>query len=214
MPEPQTLAAGNRTLTALSQAISVILHPVLMPVYVMLVLMSQRLLLPYGTQQAKLYFAAVIILNTVLVPAICTFLFDRVRLWRENPNADFRRRILPMAVMIICYGACFIMIRDIPFAYTVKKMLVAGIGCLLFGLIVTFFWKVSLHMTAQGAVAAFLGVMVISGAESVLPLLCAAIGLAAMLASARLWLGAHDWKQVAAGFLGGMTVTLLTIYLI
>ena len=204
----------NRTLTPLAKALSVILHPVLIPVWVMLVLISQGLLLSYATTQAKVYFGLVIVLNTVAVPAVCTFLFNRVRFWRENPNVDFRRRILPMAVMIICYGACLVMIRDFPFAYPVKKMLMAGIGCLLFGLGVTFFWKVSLHMTAQGAVVAFMGVMLLSGAEKMLPVFCISIALAALLASARLWLGAHDWKQVAAGFAGGVVITILTIYLI
>ncbi len=205
---------NNRTLTLLAKALSVILHPVLMPVYVMLVLQSQGLLLPSYVARAKFYFAFVIVLNTIIVPAICMLLFNKVRLWRENPNTDLRQRILPMAVMIICYGVCLVMIRDVLLVYPVKKMLIAGIGCLVFGLIVTFFWKISLHMTAQGAVVAFLSVMVLSGAQSVLPILCTSIALAAMLASARLWLGAHDWKQVGAGFLGGAVVTLLTIYLI
>lgn len=198
----------------LAKGLSVILHPVLMPVWMMFVLISQGLLLSYATDQAKIYFTVVIVLNTVVVPAICIFLFNRVRFWRENPNMDFRQRILPMAVMIICYGACLLMIRDIPFAYTVKKMLTAGIGCILFGLIVSFWWKVSLHMTAQGAAVAFLGVMLLSGAEKMMPILCVSIAMAALLASARLYLGAHDWKQVAAGFAGGFIITLLTIYLI
>ncbi len=205
---------NNGTLTLLAKILSVILHPILMPLWVMQVLMSCGLLLPYTTPQARIYFTLVIVLNTVVVPAICTLLFNRVRFWRENRNADFRQRILPMAVMMICYMACVLMIKDIAFAYPVKKMLTAGIGCLLFGFIVSFFWKVSLHMIAQGAVVAFLGIILLSGAENMLPALAASIALAALLASARLYLGAHDVKQVAAGFAGGLIITIMTIYLI
>ncbi len=205
--------SNNGIQTRLAKVLSIILHPVLMPAYVMAVLIFHGLL-PYATTQVRIYFTTVVLMNTVLVPGVCMLLFNRLRFWRENPDMDFRRRILPMAVMLVCYGACLVMIRDVAFSFPVKKMLAAGIGCLVFGLATTFFWKVSLHMTAQGAVVAFLGVLVMTGVENILPVLCVSIALAALLASARLRLGVHDALQVAGGFAGGFIITLFTIYLI
>lgn len=204
----------NRIATILSKTISVVLHPVIVPVYVMALLMSNGLLLSYATPEARLYFISVIVLNTVLVPLVCIFLFNRLRFWRENPNSDFRERILPMLVMIICYSACLFMIKDAPFAYPVRKMIQAGIGCLAMGFVTTFFWRISLHMTAQGAVVAFVALLIVSGADDLLTALCVSVALASSLAAARLYLGKHDIAQVAAGFLGGFAITILTIYLI
>lgn len=200
--------------TILAKTISVVLHPILIPVYMLAVLMSHGLVLSYATPQARLYFIAVIVLNTVLVPLLCIYLFNRLRLWRDSSNPDFRERILPMLVMIICYAACLFMIKDAPFAYPVRKMLQAGIGCLGLGFITTFFWRISLHMLAQGAAAAFLAVLVASGAERLLWVLCVSVALAAMLATARLYLGKHDGAQILAGYLGGFVISFLAIYLI
>lgn len=204
----------GRTATILSKTISALLHPVVVPVYMLALLMYGGLLLSYAGPQARLYFISVIVLNTVIVPAICILLFNRLRFWRENPDSDFRERILPMIVMLICYTACLIMIKEAPFAYPVKKMLQAGIGCVVFGLATTFFWPVSLHLIAQGAAVAFLGILVSSGAGNLIWVLCGSVALASSLASARLYLGRHDTAQVAAGFLGGFAITTLVIYLI
>lgn len=190
-----------------------ILHPVLMPVYVITILLWQGLVRPYSTAREKIFFAAVVIANTVIVPVICILLSNRLPL-RENINSRLRERILPMSVMIICYVACLLMIREMAFVFIVRKMLTVGIACLLFGLAATPFFRVSLYMAASGAAVAFIAVMVASGATNLVPVLCVAIALAATLASARLYLGEHDALQTAAGFAGGLAVALSVIYLI
>lgn len=205
--------SNNRIAAILSKTISIVLHPVLMPLYMVAVLMSNGLLLTYATPQARLYFFVVIILNTVLVPGICIFLFNRLKFWRDNPNGDFRERILPMLVMIISYTACIIMIKDAPFAYPVRKMLIAGTGSLIMAFITTFFWRISLHMTAQGAAVAFIALLIASGADKLMWVLCLSIACAAVVASARLYLGKHDPAQVAAGFLGGFAITFLSVFI-
>lgn len=204
--------SGKPSPTALAKTLSLILHPVLIPFYVIVILLSQGLVRPYAPAYAKLFFAVVVILNTVVVPVICILLFRKLR---RNENRDeLIERMLPMAVMVVCYAACMLMIREMAFVFIIRKMLTVGIACLLFGMAVTPFWKISLYMTAAGAAAAFIGVMVLSGAVNLMPVLCAAIALAAALASARLHLGAHNALQTASGFAGGLVVAVLTIYLI
>lgn len=204
----------NSVLSTLSKTISALFYPVLIPVYVMGIMMAQGLLLGHATPEARFYFLTVIVLNTVIVPGVCILLFNRIRFWRENPNSDFRERILPMLVMIICYSACLFMIRDVPFAYPVRKMLVAGLCCLALGFGVTFVWRISLHMIAQGAAVAFLAILMASGADGLLWILCAAVACAAIVATARLYLGKQSPAQILGGFLGGFAVTVLSIYLI
>jgi hypothetical protein len=126
---------------------------------------------------------------------------------------DLPQGILPMAVMLVCYVACLILIRDVPFAYPIRKMLAAGAGCLVLGIGAAFFMKISMHMVAQGAAVAYLGVAMMSGADGMTLLLCASIALAALLSSARLYLDAEDARQSAVGFGGGFAVTLAVVFL-
>jgi hypothetical protein len=116
-------------------------------------------------------------------------------------------------VFLACYIVCIIMIRDVPLVYPIRKMLAAGVGCLLFGIGTVFFFKSSMHLTAMGAAVAYLGVAVSSGI-AMLPLLYGAIALTALLASARLYSGVEDVRQSAVGFAGGLVVTFLVVFLI
>lgn len=204
----------THTTVKLAKVFSIVLHPALVPVWTMFALMCHGVLLPAAVVSAKVYFTLVIALNIVVVPGVFAFLFERVSFWRENPNVDFRRRVLPMVVMIICYGACMLMIGKMPFAYPIRKMLTAGIGCLVLGLGTTPFIKLSMHMVAQGAAVAFLSVAQLSGGGGMLPLLCMAIALASVLASARLYMGVENARQVGFGFAGGFAVTLPAIFFI
>lgn len=203
---------NNRIPVILSKAISVVLHPVLMPFYIVAVLMAGGMLLSHAVPKARLYFFAVVILNTVVVPAFCILLSRGLRN-RNETYSRYRETLLPILVMIACYIACLYLIRNIPFTYPVHKMLIAGTGCLLAGFATTFFWRISLHMIAQGATVAFMALLVVSGADKLLAALCVSIALAAMLASARLYLGKSGAAQTAAGFITGFVITILSVYL-
>ena len=206
------------TVGKLAKAISAILHPLLMPAYVICMMCSGGLLLSHATVQAKMYFLAVILLNTVIVPGFCMFLFRKINLLKADDNSTVRllnQRLLPMTILIICYSACMFMIRNAPFAYPVLKMLQAGIGCLVAAAALSPFYNISRHMLAQGATVTFIALMTAAGSTTVMfILLCLAVAAAAALASARLTLGRNNPKQIIASFALGLIVTLLTTYLL
>ena len=86
--------------------------------------------------------------------------------------------------------------------------------CELFCLAVTFYWKISLHLAAQGAAAALLVLLTFGNAGNLTGALAVAVLAAGALASARLWLGCHTIRQVAAGYAGGFIVATLAVLLL
>jgi hypothetical protein len=75
---------------------------------------------------------------------------------------------------------------------------------------VTFFWKMSAHMTGIGGLLAVLGVLGIYFPSLGLAyLLVAALILGGLVASARLYLDAHSPAEVYAGLLGGFAICWL-----
>lgn len=191
---------------ALAKTISVLMHPMLAPVWAVAAILAWGML-PYASVQAKAYLAGVVILDTVIVPAICTLIISRMKPLHEDEGNRLRERILPMTVMIVCYLACLYLLKDFPYGTIVRKTLLAGVACLTVAAAVTFFWKISLHMIAAGAVTAILGTFLfLAPAHGLLPALCVWVALSGALASARLRLGAHDAAQVAAGYFTGLAV--------
>jgi len=89
--------------------------------------------------------------------------------------------------------------------------MLAAACCELLCLGVSFYWKISLHLTGMGAVVALLVVMNVVGVGNMMVPLVAAVLCAGALASARLYLGCHNGRQVLAGFCGGFTVSVLAV---
>ena len=197
------LRRSDRSLpTRLSRAVSVVLHPLVMPLYVILLLVAGPTQLSYFPASVKFYLLWVTVLYRS-VGRISSLAID-----------DRRERILPLAIGIVCYLLCAATVARIPSAMIVRKFMLAGACCELFCLAVTFYWKISLHLAAQGAAAALLVLLTFGNAGNLTGALAVAVLAAGALASARLWLGCHTIRQVAAGYAGGFIVATLAVLLL
>lgn len=213
-PAPALRRNDRSVPTRLSKAVSVVLHPLFVPLYLLAVVLFGPTQLSYYPVSVKFYLFWVTALYTVVIPLLSMMLLrsmGRIASWTIDRRQE---RILPLAIGIICYVLCAITISRIPSAMLVQKFMVAGACCELFCLAVTFHWKISLHLTAQGAVAAFLLLMTFGNAGHLTSALALSILCAGMLASARLWLGCHNIRQIVAGYVGGFVVATLTVLLL
>ena len=197
------LRRSDRSLpTRLSRAVSVVLHPLVMPLYVILLLVAGPTQLSYFPASVKFYLLWVTVLYTAVIPLLSVGLLRSVG------------RISSLAIGIVCYLLCAATVARIPSAMIVRKFMLAGACCELFCLAVTFYWKISLHLAAQGAAAALLVLLTFGNAGNLTGALAVAVLAAGALASARLWLGCHTIRQVAAGYAGGFIVATLAVLLL
>ena len=89
---------------------------------------------------------------------------------------DRRERFLPLLVGAVCYVLCAITIATIPSAIFLRKFMVAAACCEVLCLVVSFYWKISLHLTGMGAVVALLVVMNVVGVGNMMvPLMAGGI---------------------------------------
>ena len=201
------LRRSDRSLpTRLSRAVSVVLHPLVMPLYVILLLVAGPTQLSYFPASVKFYLLWVTVLYTAVIPLLSVGLLRSVGRISSLAIDDRRERILPLAIGIVCYLLCAATVARIPSAM--------GACCELFCLAVTFYWKISLHLAAQGAAAALLVLLTFGNAGNLTGALAVAVLAAGALASARLWLGCHTIRQVAAGYVGGFIVATLVVLLL
>lgn len=194
----------------LSHAVSWVLHPFLIPIYVMLVLLFNTIFAFYPTH-VKCYLLWVVTLYAVVIPLLMIFVLRSLGRISDLRIDDRRERILPLIVGICCYLLCALTLSRIPSAIFLRKFMVAAACCETMCLIVTCYWKISLHLTAMGAVVALFVIMTVVGVGNLLVPLMTAILCAGVLASARLRLGCHNGWQILAGFAGGFIVTTLAV---
>lgn len=196
--------------TRLAHGISWVLHPFLLPVYMIALLLTATTFALFPAN-VKFYLLWVILLYAVLIPVLALGVLrslGRISSYRVD---DRRERLLPLLVGAICYLLCAITLAKIPSVVFLRKFMVAAACCEVLCLVVSLCWKISLHLTGMGAVVALLVVMNIAGVGHMLIPLSVAILGAGALASARLYLGCHNGMQVLAGFGGGFLVATLAM---
>lgn len=194
----------------LARTISWALHPFVLPIYVVAVLLTLTVF-AYYPANVKLYLVWVVVLYAMLIPVLALGVLRSLG-WISDYKVDLRReRIIPLAVGAICYILCALTIAKIPSVDFVRKFMVAAACCELLCLFVSFYWKISLHLTGMGAVVALFVIMNLVGVGNMMIPLMVALLLAGALASARLYLGCHNGAQVLAGFGGGFCIAALAL---
>lgn len=213
-PAIEGSAAGPATdvrLRRAAQAVSWLLHPFAVPLYVLAVMLFADSYLSHLTGEVKTYLVWVVVLYAAVIPALSIGFLRTLGFLDDLSISTRRSRLLPLAIGIVCYMLCAITVSRLASAGAVRQFVLAAACCEAFALAVTPFWKVSLHLTAMGGVTAMFYLLNIAGMGHLFWALIASVLCSGLLASARLQLGAHTPLQVAVGFVGGFAVSTLAI---
>lgn len=210
-PEEPSIAHDSSWQTRLSRALSWLLHPFVVPLYVIVFMLLTDGFLSRLPDSVKNYLAWVVVLYAAIVPMLSIAFMRGLGLLKNFGLHSQRSRLLPLLVGAISYLLCAITLSDVAVATVVRKFVLAAACCEVLALIVTPFWKISLHLICMGGVTAMFTLLSVAGAGQHFWALVATILLSGALASARLHLGAHNPSQVAAGYFGGFVVAMLAI---
>ena len=190
----------------LSKFISIILHPIFMPLlalYLTLETLPSEAFAIYG----------IVICCTIILPLLSIFFLMRKGRVSSLEMSNHKERSLPLFITVL-WMSLGMYILNPPLIYTplLKAELFGAILIILFAAIISKFWKISLHLLAiGGVVGVFIALQIIQG--GVLHLLLIFILLSGILGAARLEQKAHNYEQVSVGFLLGMSVELITLLL-
>ena len=199
----------QKLLNILSNVWSVLLYPMLMPLYGMLLFCyAMRQLSP---TMPRLYLGICIIGTAILTLVIPIMLLLFMR-WRgyigslhiENP----KQRTTPYIYTLICYGFWAYFVHGVAKLPIFMLVVVIGaIAALLAVTIINRWWKISAHLTAMGGLLG--GICSLGLYYAVLPLwpIIGVLLLSLLVMYARLLLDAHTPLQVIAGYLLGILCT-------
>ena len=213
-PEEPAIAHDSSWQTRLSRALSWLLHPFVVPLYVLGFMLLTDGFLSRLPASIKSYLAWIVVLYAAIVPMLSIAFMRGLGLLKNFGLHSQRSRLLPLLVGAISYVLCAITLSDVAVATIIRKFVLAAACCEVLALIVTPFWKISLHLICMGGVTAVFTLLSVAGAGQHFWALVATILLSGALASARLHLGAHNPSQIAVGYFGGLVVAMLAmIYL-
>lgn len=202
---------------AFAKTISVLAHPLLMTTYLFLLLFYflPSILLPIQTISFYIFLSAVFVI-TFVFPLISILILRFTGNVSSIELPERKERIMPFIFIAFYYGmACYLFYLKLPVNPVFIKILLVTCLLVTISAILNFFVKLSIHSLAiWGAV----GMMIwLNRAEAGNPLLypiAAAVILAGLVMSSRLYLKAHTMEEVVVGSFAGFMTSFISMLIL
>lgn len=195
-------------LNKISKTLSVVFHPFMIPIYVMIILLFTDTVHSYYPWRVKVYLLWSVALYSLVLPVLTLALLKRLRRLRNKRLSKREFTIIALLVGATCYILCAITMMKAPSLSIFRKIAMAGVLCELFCLASLPFARISTHLTAMGAVVALFAMLNILGETSLFWVLLLTILCAGVLASARLYMGRNRSRQLFVGFICGFLLSV------
>jgi hypothetical protein len=183
-----------------AKIVSIIFHPLFMPLYGMLIIFSAPTLFGYLPLPVKKLLFLIVLINNVLLPMSLLPFFLRRNVISSWTIDDRRERIIPLVLATILYSVTsFIFFRyQIPFF--LKSFIFAAAFISLLVTVINFWWKISLHSVGAGALLAMVLILSFKMYTPLVGYMISVIITAGLVLSSRLKLNHHNPPQVWFGF--------------
>jgi hypothetical protein len=196
-----------------AKIISVVFHPVFMPLYGLGLIFSSGTLpgLPFSIK--KILFL-IVLLNNVIVPLALLPFFRNRNIITSYTIDDQVERIIPLVTATILYFITAYIFNRFP-VHEVLKSFVFGSAFLAAVITaVNFRWKISVHAAGAGALIAAVLALSIRMDTALTGYLLGVILIGGVILSSRLRLNNHTPSQVWYGCLTGFVVLGLSVLVI
>lgn len=200
--------------TRISKLVAIVFHPVLMPVYGLLVIFIAPTLLGYLPFNIKKFLFLIMLINNVLLPFSLLPFFIQKRIVSSWNMPERKDRTLLLTIITLLYITTSFIVFRFPIPGFIKSY-IYGITFLAAILtVINFFWKISLHAAGAGAL---IGLVMVLSLKMLTPLdlyLIISIVISGLILSSRLKLNVHNPREVWIGlFTGYFALSIFMVYL-
>jgi hypothetical protein len=193
----------NNFLYGLSQVVSVVFHPIFIPLYGLLIIFSAPTLLYFIPLKIKKLTLFVIACNNILLPlSLILFLYSRGIIKSFQAREKHERTIILVITTILYLITTILMIR-LPIPNLIKVYFVSTTLVSFITLIINFFWRISLHSVAVGGLLTLVCFMVYIFNVPVIWYLSGVVLLSGLVMFSRLYNDDHEPAEVWSGFFAG-----------
>ena len=188
-----------------AQVVSYIFHPLFLPAaiaYVLLFLHPINTLLLEPFTRKKLLM--MVLLNTVLFPAVVTFLLWRLKFIKNIYLENQRERIIPFTASIIFYFWAFYVSRNLNATPQALQQWLLGVFlCSCVAMFCNIFFKISMHAIGVGGLVTYCAWQQFTDPYWMPVLLLWSLLIAGLVCTARLIRNAHSPTEIYAGLAAG-----------
>lgn len=192
---------------------SVCFHPLIIPTLGMVLLFRMDSYLTYSIPgQVRQFILLIVFINTALAPALSMLLLKRTGVIKDLLLSERAERIYPVLLTSLFFFLTYYLLRQAVLPSIMYYYLMGATLSVVLTLLVTFWWKISIHMVSMGGL---LGAVVATSIHLNLDLtgfILSGILLSGLIGYSRLRLRAHSPWQVYAGFFLGVGVMMALFF--
>lgn len=197
----------------MSRLISGVFHPLFIPSIAMIILFAIPSYVAFSvSKQAQKLIIVIVFINTCIAPLLAILFMKRTGIVSSVLLDKRGDRIYPVLISILFYLFTYYLFRQAKLPSVLNYFIVGGTIVTLAGFIITFYWKISIHMLSIGGFTGFLIALSIFLRYDMPFLIISSILVSGLLGTARIKLNAHNPPQVYAGFITGVAIMLLLFY--
>ena len=196
-----------------ARVLSIIFHPVVIPTLGMILLLNSGFYFSMLSWEAKRFILLVVFFTTCILPLLT------VSLMALNPRFDINMskstdRIIPQLAASVFYYFGFVLLGRISIFPVLKLFMLASVLVIIALLLISFKWKISIHMAAMGSLAgAFFALSFRKGMNPVYALLIIVL-VSGLVGTARLAQNKHNIWQIVAGYALGFLILYGVVYFV
>ena len=199
----------------IAKGISVIFHPILIPLYILLFLLNQNLFFAFIIPlKTKLILSGIVFFSTIMLPLLSVWFFYKLKLINSFMMKTREERIYPLLIVAIFYYMTYYLLKSFPISFLFTYYMLGSAFLVICAFIVSLWKKISLHMIGIGG---FLGVFLglsLKLSLDLSALIFPAILLCGIVGTARLNENSHKPSEIYTGFLAGVSVMMCMLLLI
>jgi len=190
----------------LSKFISVILHPIFMPIISLYLSLKLTPSIGFALTNYLNFIYLVLLFSTIILPLISILFLIKNKTVSSLEMSCYKERSVPLLITALWVWLGYYALEKIlVFSPILRSELIGVIIIILLAAIISKYWKISLHMLAIGGVTGVLfSLNVLFG--GLLYITSLFVLFAGVLGVARLNEKAHNHTQVYTGFLLGFLI--------
>ena len=190
---------------------SVLFHPLLIPLYGLLIIFSAPTLFGYLPVQVKRYIFLIVLINNVLLPLSLLPYFRYRKYISSWEISDRKERVLPMIVTSFFYSVTVYIVIKFHIPFFIKSFIITAAILSISTTIINFWWKISIHAVGTGALLALVVILSLRTQAPLTGFLIGVILASGVVLTSRLWLGAHKPAEIWSGYLLGIIIPAILL---
>jgi hypothetical protein len=196
-----------------AKIISVAFHPLLMPLYGMLIILMSPTLYGYLPFQVKKVLVFIITVNNVLVPLSLMPWFRYKNLISSYSMENRGERMFPLLSTSFFYSVTVYIFWRFHLPLFIKAFVLSAAILAIVVTILNFRWKISVHSVGAGALLSLITILSVRMQAPALLIIVLMTLVTGIIMSARLLLNAHRPAEVWTGFFTGAAVSAAVMLL-